>query len=181
MRVAIVDPKHFWLGDDPIWEEDKRKPGTIDRPHLTKVFNPKWQVQVFQPLEYDKKLDKFLKDILKEKRVWTHIDDTAGLCTASSVPDGINRVWTQGRALRVGASVGSQTYNRIPTIFRSQAEKFWVGIVGKDDIKDAANLVNVEPFEVENLDTWEYIWYDNTCMRQGLWCPPIKFEEPKVA
>jgi hypothetical protein len=149
------------------------EPGTVDKPHLVTKFNPKWMVQVFQPLSYDEKADRLFKDILKEKHTYVHIDDTGGLCTASSVPDGIQRVWTQGRALNVGGSVGAQTYNKIPTIFRSQAEKFYVFQVGKDDIKDAADLVNVVYEEVENLGEYEHIYYDTKKMQTGLWMPPL--------
>jgi len=179
MPVAIVDIKNMWLGEDPVWETDRHKPGTIDKPHLVTKFNPKFQVQVIQPIKYDENLAKFLNDILKAKNVHVHLDDTAGLCTATQVPDEINRVWTQGRALRIGGSVGSQTYTRIPNIFKTQAEKFLVFKVGKDDEKDFANLANVEVEEVTSLGKYEYIFYDNTEMDVGLWFPPLKLKEDK--
>ncbi len=177
MQVLIIDIKNAWLGDNPVWEKNRNKPGTVDLPHLVKKFNPKFQVQVIQPIKYDEDLEKSLDHVLKHRNVFVHIDDTAGLCTANSVPDGINRIWTQGRALGVGATVGSQTYNRIPSVFRTQAEKFLAFKVGKDDAKDVADLVNVTEDEIRNLGEFEYFYYD-VHMDTGLWMPPLKLEEP---
>jgi hypothetical protein len=179
IQVAIVDIKNMWLGESPIWEEDKREPGTIDKPWLVTKFDPKKQVQVIQPIEYDDTLDKFFKDVLKHKNVHVHIDDTAGLVTATQVPMPINRVWTQGRALKIGASVGAQTYSRIPNIFKSQAEKFVIFKVGRNDAKDFADLCNLEEIDIINLGKYEYVFYDNTEMDTGIWFPPLKLEQFK--
>lgn len=178
MQVLIIDIKNAWLGGNPVWEKSRYKPGTVDMPHLVEKFNPKFQVQLIQPVKYDDQLEKSLLAVLKHRNVHVHIDDTAGLCTANVVPDGINRIWTQGRALGVGAFVCSQTYNRIPSIFRSQAEKFLVFRVGKDDAKDAADLVNVTEEEILSLGEYEYYFYD-THMDTGLWMPPLKLEDAK--
>lgn len=176
MQVVIVDPKMFWLGDNPVWADGKH-PGSVDMPRLVKRFNPKYWVQVVQPDEYDSSFEKFLKAILKNKYVYTCFDETDGLCTATSVPLGIRKVWKQGRVLKVGASSGSQTYSGIPRIFKSQAEKFVLFKVGDEDIEDASRLVHVSPEEVANLENYEYIYYDNTSMDNGIWMPPIELDK----
>lgn len=185
MPVVIVDPKMFWLGESPKWAMrnlwGKSEPGTIDRPHLVKSFNPSHWVQVIQPDTYTKSFHKCLLSIVKAKNRYVCFDETDGLCTASNVPLGIRKVWKQGRVLRIGASAGSQTYSGIPRIFKSQAEKFFLFKVGDEDIEDAAKLVHVYPEEVADLEQWEYIYYDNTSMEHGLWMPPIDLSREKIA
>lgn len=178
MPVVIVDPKMFWLGESPVWASGKSV-GTVDSPRLVKNFNPKYWVQVIQPDEYDTKFERFLNALLKNKYIFTCLDETDGLCTSTSVPMGIRKVWKQGRVLKVGASAGSQTYSGIPKIFKSQAEKFVLFRVGDEDIEDAAHLVHTLPEEVANLGPYEYIYYDNTQMDHGLWMPPIDIEKER--
>lgn len=178
MPIVIVDPKNFWLGENPVWATGKN-PGTVDQPRLTKSFNEKYWVQCVQPDLYDNNLEKFLQKILKQKYRYVCFDETDGLCTATQVPEGIRKVWKQGRVLKVGASAGSQTYSGIPRIFKSQAEKFVLFKVGDEDIIDAANLVHVHPDIVAELDDYEYIYYDNSKMDHGVWMPPIDLEEEK--
>jgi energy-coupling factor transporter ATP-binding protein EcfA2 len=178
MPVVIIDPKIFWLGENPIWASGK-SPGTVDHPRLVKWFNPKYWVQCIQPDEYDDKFERFLKALLKQKNVYTCFDETDGLCTATQVPTGIRKVWKQGRVLKVGASAGSQTYSGIPRIFKSQAEKFVLFRVGDEDIEDAAHLLHCLPEEVANLGDFEWMYYDNTSMNNGIWMPPIDIEAEK--
>jgi hypothetical protein len=178
MPVCIIDPKMFWLGENPVWASGKN-PGTVDHPRLVKWFNPKFWVQVIQPDEYDSNFAKFLKNILKNKYVYTCFDETDGLCTATQVPENIRKVWKQGRVLKIGASAGSQTYSGIPRVFKSQAEKFILFKVGDEDIRDAAALVHALPEEVANLGDYEYIYYDSSSMDNGIWMPPIDLDEEK--
>lgn len=178
MPVVIVDPKMFWLGESPVWASGKSA-GTVDHPRLVKSFNPKYWVQCIQPDVYDTKLEKFLKSVMREKYRYVCFDETDGLCTATSVPEGIRKVWKQGRVLKVGASAGSQTYSGIPRIFKSQAEKFVLFRVGDEDIEDAAHLVHALPEEVANLGEYEYIYYDANSMENGIWMPPLDLEKEK--
>lgn len=178
MPIVIIDPKTFWLGEDPVWASGDN-PGTVDCPRLVKSFNPKFWVQCIQPDTCDAKFEKFLQAVMKGKYRYVCFDETDGLCTATSVPENIRRVWKQGRVLKVGASAGSQTYSGIPRIFKSQAEKFVLFRVGDEDIEDAAALVHVHPQIVAELGDYEYIYYDANKMENGVWMPPIDLEEEK--
>ena len=178
MPVVIIDPKMFWLGENPEWASG-RDLGSVDHPRLVKAYNPKYHVQVVQPDEYDISFENFLKNILKKRNVYVCFDETDGLCTAQTVPLGIRKIWKQGRVLNVGAAVGSQTYSGIPKIFKSQAEKFVLFQVGDEDIEDAAYLVHALPEEVAELGEYEYIYFDNTSMGNGSWMPPLDLEEEK--
>lgn len=180
MPVAIVDVKGFWLGEKPVWATSKEA-GTIDKPHLVDKFNPKWRVQLIQPDVYDKELEKFFLDIIKQRNVYVDVDESEGLCTATVVPLGLRRIWKQGRVLNVGANVGSQSYTGIPKIFKSQAEKRVLFQVGEEDIEDAAKLVHVSKEEVASLGKYEYIYYDADTMEHGVWMPPLDLEKVKAA
>src|SRR5579863_6075786 len=177
--VVIVDPKPQWGTEHKIEWAKSKEAGTIDSPHLVTRFNPKFWVQLVQPDEYDKSLEGFLKGILKIGYRYVFIDESEGLCTATQVPLGIRKVWKQGRLLRVGAGVGSQTFSGIPKIFKSQAEKFVLFKVGDEDAEDAAKLVHVAVEDVLALERWEYIYYDSETMDRGIWFPPLDLEKEK--
>jgi hypothetical protein len=178
MPVVIIDPKFFWLGDNPVWATEKEI-GTVDKPHLVKRFNPKLRVQVYQSRHYDAGLDRFLKAVFKHKNIYVYIDENAGIATATSIGEGLDMIWRMGRSMGIGAADGSQTFRRIPDIFKSQAEKFILFKVGRGDAKDAATLVNVEEEDVRSLGKYEYIFYDNQEMDYGEWMPPLDLEAEK--
>lgn len=185
MRVVIVDTKHFWLEENPIWEKHnwllkaigKQLPGTVDKPHLVKRYNPDFRVQVIQPEMYDRDFERFCLDVLKFRHCYFYIDESDGIASATSVPLGLLRIWKQGRALKVGAAEGSQTYSGIPRIFKSQAEKFVLFKVGMEDIENAAKLMHVSNEEVENLGDYEYLYLDTKTMDRAIWMPPIEIEK----
>lgn len=182
MQVFIVDPKCLWLGDNPVWETDKRKPGTIDRPHLVTRFNPKLWVQVMQPLVYDDNLDKSFSDILKQKYVYVHVDDNLGLCDANNVPMGFRKICQMGAALHIGFNDCAQTMERIPGIFKSQAENFVVFAMGQiqvEKLKEAAHMAQVSVEELMDLGEYEYILYQKGKMQHGQWMPPLELDEIK--
>lgn len=175
--VVIIDEKNNWLGSNPIWEEDKKKPGTIDKPHLITRFNPQWNVQVFQSDGYDEDLDRLCHDVFKFTGIYFYIDDNDGLCTANHVPKGFRKIWKQGRALNIGAGDSAQEMTGYPTTFRKQSEKIVLFRVDKADAKEAAKLVNVDEEEVEQLANYEWIYYDKLSMTSGLFMPPIPYKE----
>lgn len=180
MPVVIIDPKFFWMGEEPRWAK-RKEPGTIDCPHLVREFNPHYWVQCIQPDEYDGTLEKFLRDVIKRRYIYAYFDESDGIATATSVPTWIRRVWRWGRALHVGAAAGSQTYSGIPRVFKTQSEKRILFQVGEEDAEDAAKLVHVTKEEVLDLEPFEYIYYDTTSMQHGLWMPPIDLQKEIIA
>src|SRR6266568_8138594 len=80
MPVVIIDPNELWLGKFPQWETSRKKPGTIDKPHLIDKFNPKWHVQCLQPdvdgSEPDERLERLCYDILKAENRFVYFDET---------------------------------------------------------------------------------------------------------
>lgn len=182
MPVFIVDPKHLWLGDNPVWEIDKRKPGTVDKPHLVTRYNKKLWVQVIQPVIYDDNLDKSFNDIIEQKYVYVHTDDNLGLCDANTVPMGFRKICQMGAALHIGFNDCAQTVERIPGIFKSQAENFVIFNMGQvpiEKLKEAANLANVTVDELQDLEEYEYILFQRGKMKNGLWMPPLELSEIK--
>jgi len=182
--VIIVDPKEHWLGDNPVWETDRRKPGTIDKPHLVRKYNPKLHVQVFQPDEEEDEalLNRFCLDVLKFRNRLMYFDETEGICTAYHVPRGIRRIWKTGRAKGIGAWVSTQTPSGIPKIFKSQADKFVSFAVGAEDSKITALIGHAWEEDVKALRDFEYLFYDtkNHDMPIAEWNPPVPFKKKKV-
>ncbi len=185
MPVVVVDIKEQWLGDFPKWETDRRKPGTIDKPHLVSKFNPKFHVQCIQPDEAgsgDDSLEKFCFDLLKTRNRFIYFDETEGIATANVVSPGIRRIWKTGRSKGIGAWVSTQTVSGIPRIFKSQADKFVTFQVGHEDIDMAAAIGHASKEEIRDLDPFEYFFYDTKSKdMNGVaeWQPPIPFKEHK--
>ena len=183
MPVVIVDPNELWLGrgKHPIWETDRKKPGTIDKPHLIDKFNPKWHVQCLQPdvdgTEADERLERLCYDVLKAEDHFMYFDESEGIATATSVPRYIRRIWKTGRAHGIGAWVSTQAPKGIPKIFKSQAEKFIALKVGDEDVDTVAALVHADKEEVAGLGEYEWLYYDNKTMDHAEWQPPVPYEE----
>jgi energy-coupling factor transporter ATP-binding protein EcfA2 len=186
MPVVIVDPKEFWLGKHPQWEEERKKPGTIDKPHLVNEFHPEWRVQVLQidgDDQEDDRLEKMCNAVLKRQHqsgsgpIMMYFDETEDIATASFVPKHIRRVWKTGRALGLAAWVSTQAPKGIPKIFKSQAEKFVAMQVGDEDVEFVAPLVHAEKEEVAQLGNYEWLFYDTKTMQHAEWHPAVPYQE----
>lgn len=186
MPVVIVDIKEQWLGDYPVWETNKKERGTIDKPWLIDEFDPKKWVQCLQPDELgsgDERLEKLCYELLKYRNRFIYFDETEGLCTANSVPQGIRRIWKTGRSKGIGAWVATQTPSGIPRIFKSQADKFFTFQVGMEDVDLAAMIGHVERDALAELEPFEYFFYDTKNHEQdtAIWQAPIPFKEKKAS
>lgn len=185
MPVVIIDPNELWLGRGKgkrsDWETDRRKPGTIDKPHLVDKFNPKWWVQCLQPdvdgEEEDPRLPALCYSILERGNTFVYFDESEGIATATHVPRYVRRLWKTGRAHNIGAWVSTQAPRGIPRIFKSQAEKFVSLKVGDEDIKFTASLVHSTEDELATLGQFEWLFYDNKSMDYALWNQPVPYKE----
>ncbi len=188
--VIIIDPKQHWLGDSPIWESNgtwlrkSKEPGTIDKPHLVREYDPKWNVQVFQPDEEEgeEELNKFCLDILAFRNRLVYFDETESICTANHVPRGIRMLWKTGRAKSIGAWVATQTPTGVPKIFKSQADKFVTFRVGAEDADIAALIGYANKQDVASLQDFEYLWYDTKDHEQMIaeWNAPLPWDGKKA-
>lgn len=185
MPVVIIDPNELWLGrgkgKPEDWETNKKKPGTIDKPHLVDEFNPKWRVQCLQPdvdgSEQDPRLVKMCMDILKIGGVFVYFDESEGIATATQVPRHIRLLWKRGRAHNIGCWVATQAPKGIPRIFKSMAEKFVALKVGDEDVDYVAMLVHATKEEVAGLGQYEWLFYDNRSMDHAEWNEPVPYKE----
>lgn len=190
MPIFIVDVKHFWLGEFPEWASG-RELGTVDKPRLVTKYNPRWHVQVIQPdTGEDENLATSLHTILRRGRVMVDLDETKGIATATHVPEMVDRVWRQGRALGVPAWAGSQSGKGIPIIFKSQAEKWvilqtskpdleaaseYIPLVGSDDLSTAEAAKQMR----KALGDYRYFYYDANSMEEPELMQPVPFKEKR--
>lgn len=184
--IVIIDPKADWLGTFPMWEEKKRNPGTVDKPHLTTAFNPKFHVQCMQlnmtrtPVE----LSQACMDILAygrktRKGIFVYFDECTNIATSSNIPPGVADLWTMGRSLKVGAWIGNQRALRIPEIFKSQAEMFVIfDLPGSKDRKDIAEYTHTpELEEMEQVPEFHYWYFHRKSMRHAELRAPLELGE----
>lgn len=183
--VVIIDPKADWLGQFPTWAKGREK-GSVDKPHLTRVFNPKYHVQCMQlnMTDNEPELSKACEDILawgrKTRRgIFVYFDECTNIATSTRIPPGVSALWTMGRSLKVGAWIGNQRALRIPEIFKSQAESFVVfDLPGKRDRLDVADYTNTpEIVEEEHIPEYSYWYLHRKTMRHAVLMPPLNIEE----
>lgn len=184
--VVIIDPKADWLGQFPAWETKKKQPGTVDKPHLTRVFNPKFHVQVMQlnMTDHAEALSKACEDILAWGRrtrrgIMVYFDECTNIATSTRIPPGVSALWTMGRSLNVGAWIGNQRSLRIPEIFKSQAESFVVfDLPGPRDRKDVAEYTHTPAIEeMEEVPLYHYWYFHRKAMRHAVLMPPLDLGE----
>lgn len=174
-RIVIVDPKHFWMGTDPQWA--KKGPGTVDAPVLVRQFNPKLAVQCYQPSVpawRDPEFDKLCDDILEAGDTVVYVDEADGVCTASQASNGLSRLWTQGRAKRVAAWIGSQRPFRLLEVMKSQAE-VWIifTLMGKRNRQEVAEYTDTPQIITTRLPLhWYWLW--TTEMEQAQLMRPLE-------
>lgn len=155
VKIIIVDTKGLWTNRKPF---AKNGLGTVETPRLVQSFNPKFNVQVFQTFEWNDALEECCKQILKLGHYIFYIDDIGGLADAYSIPNGIQNIWTMGRANFVGGWASTQYPKRIPKIFKSQAEHFFIfNLVqeDKDDVVKFAQDIRIATQKIAN----RFFWY----------------------
>lgn len=180
-QIVIIDPKADWLGQFPEWAK-KREKGTVDKPHLTRVFTPKFHVQCMQlnMTDHEDELSQACTDILDYARktrrgMIVYFDECTNIATSTRIPRGVSALWTMGRSLNVGAWIGNQRSLRIPEIFKSQAELFVVfDLPGARDRKDIADYIHTPAIEEQEYTPPYWYWYfHRKDMRQAEYNPPL--------
>lgn len=184
-RIVIIDPKKDWmkyLGKVYKYAE-KKSLGTVDSPWLVSEFNPRYAVQIFQPLEWTEQCRVFFQAIIDCKNTIVYVDEITQLANATNVPRELKLIWTQGRSLNIGAWCGTQMPKGIPLIVKTQAEVWFLfRLNSKDDRKVVQGYLPIEEMpEVVNHPLpkyWFYYWEDS--MPKPMLVRPLKLEQ-KVA
>jgi hypothetical protein len=178
--VIIIDPKNYWMGKYPKWA-GKKELGTIDKPRLVSQFDPKLQVQIFQPDPrniWDGTLEDLCYGIMKKGRAFVYWDELDGVVTATKIPTAFSMLWTKGRQLEIGAWCSNQRSLRVPEIVKSQAET-WVifDVPGKKDRTEIVEYTD-SPLILSNpVRDYKYWFYHRPTMQNALLLPPLKIKK----
>lgn len=180
-RIVIVDPKKDWMK-----YLGKRLPfaskglGTVDSPWLVEDFYSKFAVQIFQPLEWNDTCKRFFSDVIEVQNTIVYIDEITQLATANNVPKELKIIWTQGRAINIGAWCATQRPLGIPEIIKSQSEVWFLFRVNsKDDREVVKGYIPLEktPEVIEKpLPKYEFWYWDDT-LEHPIHVAPLKLEE----
>lgn len=180
-RIVIVDPKKDWmkyLGKQYKFAE--KGIGTVDSPWLVKEFQPKYAVQIIQPLEWDEGCARFFQAVIATRNTIVYIDEITQLANANVVPREIKIIWTQGRSLNVGGWCSTQRPKGIPVDIKDQAEVWFLFRVNsKKDREVVKGYVPVEdtPEVVERPLPKYWFWYWEDSMEAPVLVRPLKLEE----
>jgi hypothetical protein len=150
LQVIIIDPKHELkrFGDG----------SSLDKPKLVKTYDKHAIVQVFQCFTWNDALEKMVDAVLKRGKVVVKLDELGGLATATQVPSGITRLWTQGGGMGVGSWALIQFPKRTPLVIKSQSEVFFMfRITSLDDRKAILDFIPDEKILSKALPK-RYFW-----------------------
>ena len=180
-RIVIIDPKKDWmkyLGQKMPFAKDGL--GTVDSPWLVGEFYDKFAVQIFQPLEWNDDCKFFFQDIIKTGNTIVYTDEITQLATANNVPKELKVIWTQGRALNIGAWCATQRPLGIPEIIKSQSEVWFLFRVNsKDDREVVKGYIPLDgtPEVIDKpLPKYEFWYWDDT-LEHPIHVAPLKLEE----
>jgi DNA helicase HerA-like ATPase len=166
LQVIIIDPKHEWkkFGDG----------SSLDRPLLVTKYEKDIKVQVFQTFEWIPALDTMIDKILKRGKAIVVFDELGGLATASQVPNGITRLWTQGGGMGVGSWALIQQPKRVPLVIKSQSEIFFMfRINSAQHRKDIQDFIPDDRV-IKNPLPNRYFWLYEEGMDKAVLIKPIK-------
>jgi hypothetical protein len=183
-RVFIIDPKKDWMGRPP-----NRVPygtlssnfrGSIDNPILIDHFDPSIRVSIYEPSEWDKKLDAIISDALKAGYTTIYIDEIKQLVHSTFMPKSLQIAYTQGAAAGVGVWAGVQRPKGVPELMKDQAEVWIVFRVKKfEDRKEIESYVvedsegkRTHPLFRKPLQVRWFIFFEDT-MEAPVLCMPL--------
>ena len=120
--ILIIDPKH---GYDQFAEEPEQ--ATLERPWRlgeggSMELAPIMIYQPIMPARHDPALDALFYAVLRHGHMVVEIEDTAGMMTAQSAPEGYTALITQGRAKGVSVLTLAQRPFNVPDVAMSQAD-----------------------------------------------------------
>lgn len=164
-QVIFIDPKHettfFGNGED------------LEHPKLVEKYNSKVRVQVFQTFTWNEHLEHMVDAVLKRGNAIVVLDEIGGIATATTVPTGITRLWTQGGGKNVGAWSLVQFPRRIPSVIKTQSEHWFIFRLNSlDERKELLNFIPDSSI-LEKLEKY-YFKYFNDDMDTCTLFSPIK-------
>lgn len=183
-RVFIIDPKKDWMGRPPhrvpYGELSKDFRGSIDNPIKIDHFDPSIRVSIYEPAEWDTKLDAIIKRAIEVGYTTIYIDEIKQLVPNTFAPKSLMIAYTQGASAGVGVWGGVQRPKGIPEVMKDQAEVWIVFRVKKmEDRKDISTYV-IEENESMRIPAlfrrplqprW-FIFYEDT-MNEPVLCMPL--------
>lgn len=168
LQVITIDPKHELtvFGDGE----------TIDTPKLVKEYNNKVKYQVIQAYHWNSALDDMVDKIMKRGHAIVNLMEMGGIATATSVPDGITRLWTQGAGKGIGAWAQIQFPKRNPGVIKSQSE--FIFLFRLNPLSDRQEMLNYIPDEriLKKIEKY-FFWMYHDDLDEAVFCSPIELKK----
>jgi energy-coupling factor transporter ATP-binding protein EcfA2 len=183
-RVFIIDPKKDWMGRPPhrvtygVLTSEFR--GSVDNPIKIDHFDPSIRVSIYEPSEWDTKLDAIIKKAIEIGYTTIYIDEIKQLVPNTFAPKQLMIAYTQGASAGVGVWGGVQRPKGIPEVMKDQAEVWIIFRVKKmEDRKDISTYVVEEnesmrlpPMFRRPLQPRWFIFFEDT-MNEPVLCMPL--------
>ncbi len=170
LQVITLDPKH-----------ERRQFGngeTMEFPKLVTKYDKKARFQVFQSYRWSQELEDVVDILLKRGSAIFDLDEVGGIATASSVPDGITRLWTQGGGKGVGAWAKIQFPKRVPGVIKSQSEFYFMFRLNDDEHRQ--DMLNYIPDRriLQKIEK-RYYWLYHDDMDKAVLVKPLDLGSKK--
>lgn len=166
LQIVTLDPKHE--------RRNFSKDGeSIDFPKLVTRYDKKARFQCFQSYRWSQELEDTVDILLKRGSAIFDLDEVGGIATASSVPDGITRLWTQGGGKGVGAWAKIQFPKRVPGVIKSQSEFFFMFRINPEE--DRNDMMNYIPDrKILQKIPKRYYWLYHDDMDEAILVKPLE-------
>lgn len=123
--VLIIDPKHGYVDEDTDgYYADSKEEATIDHPYKVSEWHDGVPVQIYEPTppaKDDPDLDALFFKVLDRGYAVVIIEDTYGMMSANTAPQGYLALMANGRAKRVTVYTLSQRPIGVPDLTMSQS------------------------------------------------------------
>lgn len=168
LQIILLDPKHerHSFGDG----------SSIEQPKLVSEYKPGIKVQCFQSYHWSSQLDNMVDKLLKRGNAIVDLDELGGIATATSVPDGITRLATQGGGKGVGLWAKYQKPLGVPKVIKGQSEYFFLFRLNpEEDRKDMLNYIPDKRILQKIEKYWFWLYHDD--MNNAVLVKPLELQK----
>lgn len=165
LQIILLDPKH----ERRVFGDGE----SIDAPKLVTKYHKNSRVQCFQSYHWSEELDNVVDKLLKRGNAIVDLDELGGIASATSVPDGITRLATQGGGKGVGLWAKYQKPLGVPKVIKSQSEYFFLFRLNPhEDRKDMLNYMPDTRILKKIEKYWFWLYHDD--MDTAVLCKPLE-------
>ena len=170
LQIILIDPKH----ERRVFGDGQ----SLSAPKLVTEYKKNVPVQCFQTYHWNDALDDMVDKLLKRGKAIVDLDEIGGIATAMSVPEGIERLATQGGGKGVGFWSKYQKPRGLPKVIKSQSEYFFLFRLNPEE--DRQDMLNYIPDKriLQKIQKY-FFWLYHDDMDEAVLVKPLEIGKKK--